>query len=221
MAHWLTLSLSLSSSTNSLVVEIIGGFADGYLANSNNFFLYDNLAEKRFTYLAADFDTTVGNTMVKLSDMWSGNYTQFPGLTLRPLVQKFLQVPAFKSQFEQLLSKASQQLINSAAINPRIDDLVKMLRQDVDWDLALPKMNKDSDNGLDELFNYLLSHPEMLPPPLDLDTIKDMAKRKPMPWDTFVTGPTNEISLSGVKEFFERQSKAMQDYFGQHPPATV
>jgi hypothetical protein len=203
------------------VVEIIAGFSDGYLANANNFFLYDNLGEKRFTYLAADFDTTVGNTFVKLSDMWSGNYTQFPGLSLRPLVTKFLQVPAFESQFEQLLSKASQQLINPAATNPRIDDLVKMLRQDVDWDLTLPKMNKDTNNGLAESLAYILAHPDWLPPPLDLDTIKDMANRKPLPWDTFVTGPTNEISLPGVKEFFEHQSKAMQDYFGQHPPATV
>ncbi|CAO3598948.1 unnamed protein product [Absidia cylindrospora] len=211
--------IDMDSVIRSLVVEIIAGFSDGYIANANNYFLYDNLAEKRLTYLAADFDTTIGNTIVKLADMWAGNYTQYPGFTMRPLTQKMMQVPEFKSQFEQLLHKASKQLIDDAAIHPRIDDLVKMIREDVDWDTALPKVNKnimfDGFNASD--IGDVLKE---LPPPLYLDSIKDMTTRKPMDIDTAVYKPSDHISLPGVTQWFSRQSKALQDYFTQHPPST-
>ncbi|KAI8337897.1 coth protein-domain-containing protein [Chlamydoabsidia padenii] len=206
--------IDMDSVIRSLVVEIIAGFSDGYIANANNYFLYDNLADTRFTYLAADFDTTIGNTMVKLADMWSGNYTQYPGFSLRPLTQKLVQVPTFKSQFEHLLFNVSQHL----NVNPRIDDLVNMIRQDVEWDSTLPKLSKGNDKTVEDMFKYLQAHPELLPPPMDWDTIMDLARKIPMSWDTYINGPTNKISLSGVKEWFAHQTKAMQDYFGQHPP---
>ncbi|KAI8332114.1 coth protein-domain-containing protein [Chlamydoabsidia padenii] len=212
--------IDMDSVIRSLVVEIIGGFSDGYIANANNYFLYDNLAEQRFTYLAADFDMTLGNTLVKLADQWSGNYTQYPGFSLRPLVQKVMQVPVFKSQFEQLLFNVSQHLINPESINPRIYGLVNMIRQDVEWDTGLPKVGnlsipiQDTSAGKDALH-------VILPPPMDPDAIMDMASRLTLPWDITINGPTHHISLAGVTEWFGTLSKNMQNYFGQHPPSTI
>ncbi|KAI8099888.1 coth protein-domain-containing protein [Halteromyces radiatus] len=207
--------IDMESVIRSLVVEIVGGFSDGYLANADNYFLYDNLKEKRFTYLAADFDTTIGNTIVKLADQWSGNYSQYPGFSFRPLAQKMIQVPEFKSRFEQLLHNASQQLIDPKHTNPRIEDLVKMIRQDVDWDYSLPKMN--SKPAIDPSMNPFMQAGS-LPPPLYMGSIEDLMKRPLFDFDTAVNGPTNHISLPGVKEWFQHQSKAIQDYFAQHPP---
>ncbi|CAO3598947.1 unnamed protein product [Absidia cylindrospora] len=211
--------IDMDSVIRSLVVEIIGGFSDGYIANANNFFLYDNLAEKRLTYLAADFDMTLGNTLVTLADMWAGNYTQYPGFTMRPLTQKMMQVPEFKSQFEQLLHKASKQLINDTAIHPRIDDLVKMIREDVEWDTALPKVQKMSIyDSID--FSDTESLRKMFLPPINVDAVKDMGTRVPKDLDTSVYKPSDLISLPGVTQWFSHQSKAIQDYFTQHPPST-
>ncbi|ORZ18597.1 coth protein-domain-containing protein, partial [Absidia repens] len=192
--------IDMDSVIRSLVVEIVAGFSDGYIANANNFFLYDNLAEKRLTYLAADFDTTVGNTLVKLDDMWAGNYTQYPGFTMRPLTQKMMQVPEFKSQFEQLLHKASKELISNAAIHPRIDDLVKMIREDVEWDATLPRVNANS--SLFENFNAtsLADKLKEIPPPLDPDTIDDMLKRGRIEFYTAVYKPSHHVSLPGVTQ---------------------
>ncbi|ORZ18671.1 coth protein-domain-containing protein [Absidia repens] len=208
--------IDMDSVIRSFVIEIVGGLSDGYIANANNFFLYDNLAERRFTYLAADFDTTLGNTFVKLEDMWSGNYSQYPGFSMRPLAQKMIQVPEFKAQFEQLLLNTTQRLIDPEFINPRIDDLVKMIRQDVEWDIGLPKMNPNA--TIDTETAEYFKDPKDLPPPMDWDTIKDIQKRSHVDFDIAVNGPTHSISLPGVKEWFANQSKAIQDYFVQQPP---
>jgi hypothetical protein len=200
-----------------MVCEIIGGFEDGYLGNANNYFLYDNLAEKRFTFLAADFDDSLGAGLLKVADMWSGNYTQYPGFAIRPLVQKLIKVPAFKSHFEHLLLKAAQQLISPASTNPVIDGLVKVLRQDVEWDASLPRMNKGN-VSYEDLHADLMAHMDKIYPLADLETAKDVANRKNLSWDTLVDGPTHQLSITGVREWFEHQSKAIQDYFEQCPP---
>jgi hypothetical protein len=189
------------------------------MVNANNYFLYDNLAEKRMTYMAADFDTTVGNTLVRLADQWSGNYTRYPGFTMRPLTTKMIQIPEFKARFEQLLHKASKELINDATINPRIDSLVKMIREDVEWDLALPKVNQHTifENVTPDQIAELWKD---VSPPILIDAIKDMTTRKPMDIDTAVYKPSDHISLPGVTQWFSTQSKAMQDYFTQHPPSS-
>lgn len=206
-----------------MVVEIIAGFADGFIGNADNYFLYDNLAENRFTFLANDFDITAGNTFIKLADQWSGNYTQYPGFSLRPLTQKMIQVPEFKSQFENILHNASQQLIHPDIIYSRIDDLVQMIREDVEWDSTLPKVNPNPVIDFSDIpGNFSLSNvapnSETLPPPLDYNTILDATNRSYIDFDTAITGPTHSISLSGVKEWFGTQSQAIQDYFSQHPP---
>jgi hypothetical protein len=200
-----------------MVCEIIGGFEDGYLANANNYFLSDNLAEKRFTFLVADFDLTLGNGVVKVDDMWSGNYTQYPGFAIRPLVQKLIKVPAFKSHFEHLLLKAAQQLIGPASTNPVIDGLVNMLRQDVEWDASLPRMNKGKTSFEDYVTDFM-NHKDKVYPLADTETAYGVVHRKKLPWDTFVDGPTHHLSVVGVREWFEHQSTAIQDYFEHNPP---
>ncbi|CAO3651586.1 unnamed protein product [Cunninghamella blakesleeana] len=212
--------IDMDSVIRSLVIEIAAGFSDGYIANANNFFLYDNLQEKRFTYLAADFDSTMGNTLVKLADQWSGDYNQYPGFNLRPLTKKLVQVPAFKAQLEQLLNKITKEVIDPQVSNQRIDDLVSFVREDVEWDMSLPKVGNFSlgdfgDIGPNGTFPLT---PDMLPPPLYWDSILDMTKRGQISFDTAVNGPTGSISLPGVREWFSTISKNTQQYFSQHPP---
>jgi hypothetical protein len=167
--------------------------------------------------LVFDFDTTLGNGVLEVNDMWSGNYTQYPGFAIRPLVQKLIKVPAFKSHFEHLLLKAAQQLISPASTNPRINGLVKMLRQDVEWDVSLPRMNKGNTTFEDTFGKYMIGKQKMYPL-ADPETVNGVLHRKKLPWDTLVDGPTHQISLTGIKEWFEHQSKAIQDYFEQNPP---
>lgn len=201
----------------SLAIEIAAGFSDGYIANANNFFLYDNLQDKRFTYLAADFDTTLGNTLVTLSKQLNGNYTDYPGFTLRPLTTKLIQVPAFKLQLETLLQQITKELMNPNVANKRIDELVAFLREDVEWDYRLPKAANAS---WDDIKDQVPFTPDMIPPPLDWAAIEELMKRQPLTMEQAVYGPTGSNLYPNVVEWFTTLSNNMQQYFNQHPPSS-
>lgn len=205
--------LNLCMYIYSLVVEVAAGFSDGYIANADNFFLYDNLQEKRFTYLAADFDMTMGNTIVKLANQWSGNYTQYPGFSLRPLTQKIIQVPVFKSQFEQLLQNVIKELVNPKIANQHIDDLVSYLREDVEWDDALPKVSEY------RMGEFITKYGDM-PPPAVMKCVKYPSMLHPVPFDVAVNGPIHQQCATSVKEWIKNISKNVQLYFDQHPSSS-
>ncbi|CAO3651565.1 unnamed protein product [Cunninghamella blakesleeana] len=208
--------IDMDSVIRSLVIEIAAGFSDGYLASANNFFLYDNLQEKRFTYLAADFDSTMGNTLVKLADQWSGDYNQYPGFNLRPLTQTIIHIPTFKSQFEQLLQNATKNLVNPKIANQRIDDLFSFLHEDVAWDKTLPKVSNIS---LEEvIMKSNASSLGEVPSPFDQDAAEEMFTFHPnLSFYHAIYGPTGYTYLPGVKEWFVNISNNTQHYFDQHP----
>ncbi|KAI8065445.1 coth protein-domain-containing protein [Gongronella butleri] len=210
--------LDVESFIRALAIEVTAGFSDGFMTNANNYFLYDNLQEGRFTYTAADFDTTLGLTMFKIDKMWAGDYHEFPGFLIRNATAKLLQVPAFKSRFEDVFHKVITELATMENVNARIDGLVDLIQQDVTWDMALPKVttiNYD-DSSFQEILNFNVS---ALPVPMDPDTIKDMSnpKRLELTWLTAVNGPTGLISLSGVREWFQHRTNNTLQYFQQNP----
>ncbi|KAI9304806.1 coth protein-domain-containing protein, partial [Cunninghamella echinulata] len=209
--------IDMDSVIRSLAIEIAAGFSDGYIANANNFFLYDNLQDKRFTYLAADFDTTLGNTLVTLSKQLNGNYTDYPGFSLRPLTTKLIQVPAFKLQMETLLQQITKELVNPNVANKRIDELVAFLREDVEWDYRLPKAANVTWDGIKDQVPFT---PDMIPPPLDWAAIEELMKRQPLTMEQAVYGPTGSNLYPNVIEWFTTLSNNMQQYFNQHPPSS-
>ncbi|CAO3651521.1 unnamed protein product [Cunninghamella blakesleeana] len=208
--------IDMDSVIRSLVVEITAGFSDGYIANANNYLLYDNLQEKRFTFLTTDFDLSMGNTVVKLADQWSGNYTQYPGFDLRILIQKITRIPAFKARFEQLLHNVTKNLVNPKIVNQRMDDLFSFLHEDVAWDKTLPKVSNISlaNAGLN---SSNLPHNE-IPSFFDLNAAAEMFTYRPnVSFYDAIYGPTGYTYLPGVKEWFLKISDNTQRYFDQYP----
>ncbi|KAI9300276.1 coth protein-domain-containing protein [Cunninghamella echinulata] len=201
--------IDMESVIRSLAIEVVAGFSDGYIGNANNYHLYDHLQEKRFIFIKSDFDNTFGNTLVDLSQQWTGDYLDCPGFTMRPLTTKMLLVPAFKQRFEEVLQLLVQQLINPKAMNPRIDSLINMIRQDVQWDQTLPRVSNATWDDADGT-EFETDDP---PAPLDGETIKDFKTRPAIPLDKAVNGPTGHPSLAGVKEWIRVIHKNINAYF--------
>ncbi|KAF7728353.1 hypothetical protein EC973_006294 [Apophysomyces ossiformis] len=209
--------IDTQSMVRNLALEILLGFADGYISNANNFYLYDNRERQQFVFIPSDTDYSLGSTFTKLSDMWTGNYHDFPGMSLkRPLFQKMLEVPQLKKQFEELLVKLTKELLNPKRMNPYIDSLVNMIREDVTWDQMVPRyaesILKDVGAGQQDPQNV---DPNMFVPPTDMETTIDIGMRATLNnvnLDMAVNGPTGYISLAPVKEWFARQSEATLKY---------
>ncbi|CAO3651545.1 unnamed protein product [Cunninghamella blakesleeana] len=212
--------IDMDSVIRSMVMEIVAGLSDGYMTSGNNYYLYDNLQEKRFTYLAADFDTSMGTTTVNRDDQWSGDYTQYPGFNLRPLTKRFIQVPAFKLQFEQLLKKVNNELMNPNIILKRMDDLVSFLHQDVEWDDALPKVN---DYRMGQFIDH--QYGDSPPPPAVVECVKYPSKLYSIPFREAVYGGSaiyneNNKCVTSVKEWVTTIHNNINLYFTQHPSST-
>jgi hypothetical protein len=202
-----------------MAIEILGGYSDGYIANTNNFYLYQYPDSGQYLYIAADLDLCLGSTIQNITNMWSGNYSTFPGWNTRPLVNQIMRVPEFNQKFKQSLQELNTKLFSLDVVNPRINDLVNMLREDIAWD------NELNDGLIKSFFSNMglfngtngLSAPGLTKlaeaNPIPLDMAKRMLNRVPL--DVAVNGPTGHISLSGLKEWFSVIHQNTTNFFLQ------
>lgn len=216
--------LDTDSFLRSMALEVILGYSDGYFTMADNYYLYQNLDTGKFFYISSDMDLTMGSCMFKLDDMWSGNYKTFPGLTTRPLMNKILEVPEFKQQYEELLVNITQKLVNPVTMNDRINDIVDLIKEDVAWDRELPRVGKDVFGAIAATMDDSNNTPDLsaignvigeLPADMDMETIFDFGKRMSanVSQQDAVNGPTGHVSLSGVKEWIKNQSEAITKFY--------
>ncbi|KAF7723900.1 hypothetical protein EC973_001523 [Apophysomyces ossiformis] len=205
--------IDTQSIIRNMALEITLGLADNYIANSNNYLLYDYCQQQKFIYIPTDTDLSFGSSSFSAPAMWKANYQRFPGMTRKPpLVTKLLQVPQFKQAFENLLVKICKDIFHPDVINRYIDSVVDMIREDVAWDQSLPRSpNQDRLKGaLSQLLNF---KPQNLLPPHTCKAYIDIALRgisgRPIPFDQAVNGPTGHVSLVGVKEWILHRRKAL------------
>jgi spore coat protein CotH len=210
--------LDTDSFLRTMALEVILGFSDGYFTMADNYYLYHNLDIGNFFYIPYDLDFTLGSTLAKLDNMWSGNYSTYPGLLTRPLMTKMMQVPEFKQLYQDLLVNMTKHLVNPVDMNGHIDDIVDMIKDDVKWDQTLPRVGS---NKLTEIFsnpntndtaamidNGIISN-------MDKDTLEDFAKRlnQNISLEDAVNGPTGFISLAGVKEWVQKSSENILKFY--------
>ncbi|KAI8147000.1 hypothetical protein BJV82DRAFT_597387 [Fennellomyces sp. T-0311] len=63
--------------------------------------------------------------------MLTCNYSTFPGLHLRQLMNQFLRISVFKQEFEELLQLFARELVNPNIVDPFIDELVAQIFSDL------------------------------------------------------------------------------------------
>ncbi|KAG1045231.1 hypothetical protein G6F43_011316 [Rhizopus delemar] len=209
----------MDSVIRSLVIEILGGYSDGYIANLNNYYLYQDPDSGQYLYIAADLDLCLGATVKNITDLWTGNYNTFPGWGERPLADQMMRVPEFNQKFKQLLQELNTKLFNPDVMNPRINDLADMIREDVVWDQAL------NEPILRSLFDSMGASdgPDGLKVPgftvaLSVDpTVADLIRRlfHGVSFDVALNGPTGYISLTGLKEWFSVIHQNTANFFSQ------
>ncbi|KAI9033947.1 coth protein-domain-containing protein [Phycomyces nitens] len=189
----------------SMALEVLMGYSDGYITMANNYYIYFEPKSSRYIYIPSDIDMTLGSSFFKASDVTSGNYSTYPSFHTRPLLNKILQVPGFKSQFEDLIYTITKKLFNVKKLSARIDDQAKMIAEDVAWDKISFRPGKDlmADGSADSMLDY------MGQTSIDIDTAKDYYARSghPVPFEVAIEGPTGHLSMPGLKEYIRIQSE--------------
>ncbi|KAI8981843.1 coth protein-domain-containing protein, partial [Mycotypha africana] len=218
--------LDTDSFLRSMALEVILGYSDGYLALADNFYVYQNPKTNTMFYIPSDLDMTFGSGLFKLDDVWSGNYSTYPGINIRPVMTKILAVPQFKQQFEAYLKDLAEKLVNPAALNDRINDLASMIQEDVEWDKTCPRVGSmdlsqivqaagDSSMTNNPGLSAIVDQVGTNIPNLDEATSNDFGARYNQTIDfmTAVNGPTGHISLAGVKEFVQKSSENTLNFY--------
>lgn len=91
---------------------------DGPIINKNNFYLYFNPADQRFSYIPYDLDNTLGidwfgvdwaNTDIYEWSNLSGDY--------RPIYERILSIPAYKDRLSYYLDKYTREYYNEEFIS--------------------------------------------------------------------------------------------------------
>ncbi|KAJ8652679.1 hypothetical protein O0I10_011686 [Lichtheimia ornata] len=213
----------MESVLRGMALEVLVGYSDGYLTLADNYYVYQmGVNSTRFLYIPSDLDMTFGSTLVKMSDMVSGDYNRFPGLHDRPLTSQFLRVPEFKDRFEKLLNSLSAHLVTPKVLDPVIDDTVNMIRPDVEWDLTLPRLSQfnfsDSQEAMGSLMDVSTDMSQFsMPSTVDNATMQELftGATANVTFDEAISGHLGLLSLASIKEFIANQSSATQEYYRQ------
>ncbi|CEP13687.1 hypothetical protein [Parasitella parasitica] len=136
--------IDVPSFLRGMAFEIVTSQSDAYLANGNNYILYDDLENERIVYSNQDFDISMGTAILNPELIHGGNYTKFPGFLERPLTSRLLAVPQFKKEIGELVYNFTRDLVNPGILFPRIDALYTFIEQDVAWDKTLPRVGNSS-----------------------------------------------------------------------------
>ncbi|EPB89539.1 hypothetical protein HMPREF1544_03623 [Mucor circinelloides 1006PhL] len=189
--------IDVTSFLRGIAFEIVTSQSDAYLANGNNYMLYDDLENERIVYSNQDFDISMGNAFLSPEALHGGNYTRFPGLIERPLTSRLLAVPEFKKEIHNLVYNFTRDLVNPAILNPRIDDLYTFLEQDVAWDKSLPRVgNRSLYDSLDSNFTL-----EQIPFMFGIN-------------GTLPDSPLSNFSLS-LKNWIQLRSTNLMNFFSE------
>ncbi|KAL0136300.1 coth protein-domain-containing protein [Mucor lusitanicus] len=182
--------IDVTSFLRGLAFEVITSSMDGYLGVHNNYILYDDRENERLVFSAQDFDLTLGTSGGQMPNLFAGDYTTFPGLNSTPLATRMLAVPKFRSEFDNLIRNYTTGLVNPDVMNPRIDELMTFLNDDVVWDKSLPRLGS----------NAFLKYAEGA----DVSSIS---------FSDGVNGPLPTNFTMGVREWLIQRTNGLYEYF--------
>ncbi|KAI8142251.1 coth protein-domain-containing protein [Fennellomyces sp. T-0311] len=201
-----------------MVHEFFTGLSDNFIINWNNYFLYQDPAKNgQFTYMNADVNRALGNSIYTMEHMLKGSFKSFvmdkKGVIEKdpsPIMVKLLNTPQFSDRFNELVRELNDKLFSLPVLEPTIDDTVALISEDVEWDQTLPQPGK-------------LRMPGKRKPGDEVNMRNNDAaydcwvvSRDGIPFEKAVNGPvTGHDSTIGVKEWIQKKHQNVADFIGR------
>lgn len=196
-----------------VALEFLTSAYDNYLAWGRNYGLYRCPILKTFIYLYDDMESTFGLSPLPESEVLEGDYRHIEGFSKRPLTRALLRIPHFRKYYEEALKHIAMSIFNPKISFPIIDSWTEFLREDVEWDRTLTRINADKDfsnppepvsNGGKVIKNTL---PRNFPKNTDVGIYKELKHldQQNIDFQDAIDGPTGVDSLFGLKEFIQRK----------------
>lgn len=116
--------------------EVLTGHWDGYAINKNNFYLYHNTATGQFEFIPYDGDNTFGIDW--FNEDWAKRDIHNWEQDDRPLVNKILAVPEYRSLFNFYVRYMLEHHFNPTFLNPILTNLENTLAEFIPDDPYYP-----------------------------------------------------------------------------------
>ncbi len=106
---------------------LIGGW-DDYWSLMNNYYLYHNPSEDKFTFIPYDYDNTFGIDWFN-TDWVNADPYDFPRVNngSRPLIEKLLAINQYKDLYSHFVDFLRTNVINSSELNSRLDEIKTLI----------------------------------------------------------------------------------------------
>jgi len=133
-----------------MAMQFMGGSIDNYWSRPGNYFLFKNMNYNggQWIFLDSDYHYTFGIGGDNLNEYLATNIDGYSALNTdegvtpeRPLLDNIRKDQENEEYFKSVFKRLVETAFHVDAIFPRIDSLVELIRDDVVWDIDLPKMS--------------------------------------------------------------------------------
>ncbi|ORX87707.1 hypothetical protein BCR32DRAFT_264125 [Anaeromyces robustus] len=129
-----------------MAMEFIAGGVDNYWNKPGNFYVFKDLKKNQWYFHDSDFHFTFG-CGGSVTAMKTTPLAEYPPLLEenvgkeRPPLDAIRKSPENEEKFKGIFQRLLNTAFHPKAIYPRIDSLANLIREDVEWDIPLPKVN--------------------------------------------------------------------------------
>ncbi|ORZ03002.1 coth protein-domain-containing protein [Syncephalastrum racemosum] len=185
-----------------MALEVLMGHVDGYLGAAHNYFLYHRPETDQFTWMSADLDQTMGNTMIPLQNATSVDRFGLLAHARRPLMERIM--THFAGSFDEILRDFYQALFKTSALRDRTEAIAEFLREDVAWDAQLRQLRINS-ASTDQKHREQIQQ-KILQMPLGSSFLERIDA---IDFDTALNGPIDNPSLMPLRDWLSQTSEAL------------
>jgi len=119
-----------------LAVNTILSYQDSYAGKAHNYYLYHNNDTGKFDYIPWDLNTTFGQSRFGKSadymlnlDIYQPTFGEY-----RILIDRLFNIPEYVTSYENRMQSLLDNYFNSAAMDPAIDTMYNLIKDDVHAD---------------------------------------------------------------------------------------
>jgi len=140
-----------------MAMEFIAGGVDNYWNRPGNFYLFKDTDKNQWHFHDSDFHYSFG-CGGNVSAMKTTPLAEYPPLLEenvgkeRPPLDAIRKSPENETKLKEIFQRLLNTAFHPKALYPRIESLANLIREDIEWDFSLPRVNPNPTAGTD--INY-------------------------------------------------------------------
>jgi len=131
-----------------MAMEYMGGAVDNFWSRPGNYYLFKNLNfnDGEWLFLDSDFHYSFGIGGEGLNNYLACTIDEYASLNQevppeRPLLDNIRKVKENEDYFKNIFIRLINTAFHVDAVFPRLESLAELIREDVEWDLTLPRVS--------------------------------------------------------------------------------